>query len=142
MSDDRRFDPRFDPAFQPGYEGPLSEATPPVVSPQPVIGSPPRARQAAASLLAPTATPIEDDPAPRRANPFLIALAVVAVLLIGGGGYLLSRIREFTLDSGSITGIDYMTLQALVYAAPLAVALGVATGIGVLFIYAVRWGRR
>lgn len=139
MSDDARFDPRFDPAFQPGYEGPLTPARPA------------RTRPAAA---APEALPVivetppvpdtveVDEPQAHRPNPFLIALGAVAVLLLGGGLYLVSRLRDLFADTQSTSDFDYVTLQVLMYAAPLLLVLGLATGIGVLFVFATRWGRR
>jgi hypothetical protein len=139
MSDDARFDPRFDPAFQPGYEGPLTPARPA------------RSRPAAS---VPEALPIVDAPAPvfadepdderpqRRLNPFLLALGAVAVLLLGGGLYLVSRLRDLFADTQSTSDFDYVTLQVLMYAAPLLLVLGLATGIGVLFVFASRWERR
>ena len=139
MSDHGRFDPRFDPAFQPGYEGPLTPARPA------------RTRPAAS---APEALPVivdappvqevvdDDEPQQRRPNPFLIALGAVTVLLLGGGLYLVSRLRDLFADTQSTSDFDYVTLQVLMYAAPLLLVLGLATGIGVLFVFATRWGRR
>jgi hypothetical protein len=137
MSDDARFDPRFDPAFQPGYDGPIAEALPAKARPAatvpealPVVQSP---RQAEPE--------VEDDPAPRRANPFLIAIGVAAIVFIGGGLYLVSRLRDLFSDTQSTSAIDYTTLQVLMYAAPLVLVLGLATGVGLLFLLAVRRDR-
>jgi hypothetical protein len=80
----------------------------------------------------------EDAEEPRRTfNPFLLALLIVAVALIVTGFYIFQTVRELFLS----TEVDYVTAQAVVYAAPLIVVLGVATAIGVLFVYAVRWKR-
>ena len=139
MSDDARFDPRFDPAFQPGYEGPLSSA-------KPAAKSRPAASVPEALVVVPTPVPdepvAEDEPVSRRTNPFLIALGAVAILLLGGGLYVVSRLRDLFADTQSTSDFDYVTLQVLMYAAPLVLVLGLATGIGVLFLLAARWGRR
>lgn len=139
MSDDARFDPRFDPAFQPGYEGPLTPARPARTRPAasapealPVIVDAPPVQEAVG----------DDEPQQRRPNPFLIALGAVTVLLLGGGLYLVSRLRDLFADTQSTSDFDYVTLQVLMYAAPLLLVLGLATGIGVLFVFATRWGRR
>lgn len=162
MSDGTRFDPRFDPAFQPGYEGPLVPAavpTPRGASGTDRIGTPPASRTAVRPAeptpvertpagRAPVEPapgedpPFEDDPAPRRPNPFLIALGAVAVLLVGGGLYLVSSVRDQFADSPAAAQVDYVTLQVLMYAAPLLVVLGLAVGAGILFVLAARWYRR
>lgn len=138
MSDDARFDPRFDPAFQPGYTGPLATSKP---APKPVIGDPPQplAERAAAAVFE---REPDDESAPRRTNPFLIALGALALLFLGGGLYLVSRLRDLFADTQSTSDFDYVTLQVLMYAAPLILVLGLATGVGVLFLLASRWDRR
>ena len=157
MSDDARFDPRFDPAFQPGYTGPIATSKPvqkPVIGdpPQPLAAPSPAPSAAQGTAPASGATAFfassrlaedeYDEPAPRRANPFLIVLGAVALVLVGGGLYLVSRLRDLFDDTQSGSNFDYVTLQVLMYAAPMVIALGLATGIGVLFIFATRWGRR
>jgi hypothetical protein len=82
-----------------------------------------------------------DDDAPARANPFLIVLVVLSVALVGGGLYLVVKMRDLFADTQSSTDFDFVTLQVLIGLAPIAIGLGVATAIGVLFVYAVRWGR-
>jgi hypothetical protein len=151
MSDHGRFDPRFDPAFQPGYEGPV--AVPTRSSAPARVGSPPHVLPAVPDAPAPApASPASlpssadseptEEPLPRRANPFLIALGAVAVLLLGGGLYLVSSLREQFAGDPASSDFDYVTQQVLMYAAPLLLVLGLATGIGVLFLLASRWDRR
>jgi len=165
MSDDAKdFDPRFDPAFQRGYDGPttVAPARSPLVPQQreSLISKPPVARTEipaapVAQQVSPT-TPVSsqqghilvepsdeviDEPETRRFNPFLVALLAVAVLLVGGGLYLTSRLGEFYANTQSSASYDYITLQVMTIAAPMLIVLGIATGVGVLFIYAVRWGR-
>jgi hypothetical protein len=135
---DARFDPRFDPAFQPGYTGPIAEVRPPARPAS--VASDPVAIERSVTALVETAA--DDDPELRRLNPFLLALGAVAIVLVGGGLYLVSRLRDLFADVQASSNVDYVTLQVLISAAPLLVALGVATGIGVLFVLATRWDRR
>jgi hypothetical protein len=147
MSDDRSgFDPRFDPAFQRGYDGPTM--VPPTVearTPAPARGivEPEREQHREPEPAIPAAAPIEDEALEeeqgRRLNPFLVALGVVSIVLIIGGIYLISRVDALFTEVSS--DVSYATIQALVNGPPIAIALGIATGIGVLFIYAVRWKR-
>jgi len=160
MSDDAsKIDPRFDPAFQRGFDGPV-DAVPParreslLPSPaRPVTTAPTAAaRGAVAASAVSSAAPdaprelveptTELDPAPRRPNPFLVALLVIAAALIVGGFYLVARLNElFTRSQNTGNWGDYIAVQVLTIAAPVLGILGVATAIGVVFIYAVRWGR-
>ena len=151
MSDDRDFDPRFNPAFQRGYEGVAETPAPAARS---TITPSPSSRP-----VTPPAARVEPEPfallsrdieeyaeagvaAPAIRNPFIIVLAVVAVVLTGGGLLLFSRLGALFADTQSSTGYDYVTFQVLVIAAPLLVCLGLATGVGLLFLFAVRWSRR
>ncbi len=137
MSNDRSsFDPRFDPAFQRGFDGEvesiLTERVEMVV--EPVLAPP--------AVSDPQLIEIsEPDARGRRINPYLIALGAVSVVLIAGGLYLVSRLREFFDSSQTTSDFDFVILQVLLYAAPLIVVLGVATAIGIVFLAAVRWGR-
>lgn len=152
-ADDHRFDPRFDPAFQRGYSG-AAPSAPPAVSPAPakrMIDSPPRTPPAPHRMVDAEPAPrgvlghdeAEDfDEAPaRRINPFLIALGAIAALLVGGGAYLASRVSDLFASTQGQSGFDFVTVQVFIVAAPILVGLGLATGVGVLFVYAVRWGR-
>lgn len=139
MSDDRGIDPRFDAAFQRGYQG-ATDAPPPASRPAaPAIGLPPVVAAPVAPRPEPQPVPEADEP--RRRNPFLIVLAVLSLLLIGGGLYVTVRLRDLFADTQSSTQVDFVTLQLLVAAAPIAIGLGVATALGILFLLAVRWGR-
>jgi len=138
MSDDPRFDPRFDPAFQPGYDGPIIAAKPIMQPPATAAPPTPVAEQPRRSVL--TTTAVDEEPEPRRLNPFIIALAAIALLLAGGGVYLVARMRDLFADT-SDPSFDFVTMQVLMGLAPLVLVLGVATGIGVLFLLARRWDR-
>lgn len=155
MSDDR-FDPRFDPAFQRGYDGPAPAAarkmaisSPPASAPvvdrqrQPDREVVERQRQTEREVVGFEELDEYEDESdlPRRANPFLIALGAVSLVLVGGGLYLISRVRDLFADTQASSDFDFVTLQVLMQAAPIIVGLGLATAIGILFIFAVRWGR-
>lgn len=76
-------------------------------------------------------------------NPFLVALAAVAVLLVAVGGWVFSQARAGFDDTANIQSQgDFLSLQAMIAAGPSIMLLGVATGIGVLFMFAARWRRR
>ncbi|MBC7589500.1 MAG: hypothetical protein H7226_00465, partial [Salinibacterium sp.] len=62
--------------------------------------------------------------------------------LVGGGLFLTSRLREFYLNTQQGSDFDFATGQVLIYGAALVIMLGIATAIGVLFVFAVRWRRR
>ncbi len=132
------FDPRFDAAFQPGFDGtaaPAAKVAKRTLAPAEAALEKARAEE-------PEAGAAESAPSATRPNPFLIALAVISVALIAGGlGSIQSLRSTFTSENISTT-IDYMTLQTIIFAGPLAVALGIATGIGVLFIYAISYKNR
>lgn len=166
MSDDRNFDPRFDPAFQRGYDGvvdarpratvtesvaPAPAATP-AAAVAPATASDPVAQAAVVQGAVPqgstaqASTVVEEipgeDPLPRRVNPFLIVLALISIVLIGAGFYLVARIPDLYANSQDSVNFDFVTLQVLIAAAPLSIALGLATAIGLLFVLALGWGKR
>jgi hypothetical protein len=151
MNDESRsdIDPRFDPAFQRGFDprmagiergsrplaaAPVSTRPPvsptvPVSSPTPVI---PVAEEAADSSL---------DSHPGR-NPFLLSLAVVAVILVALGVWLFVQSgAQFNSRQVRSQG-DYMSLDATIHLAPFISLLGVATAIGVVFVFAGKWRSR
>lgn len=134
MTDDRGYDPRYDPAFQRGWGGPEPDAPP-----RPAPADPERI----VVIAEPAADPVAEAAEERRGglNPFLIALAALAVLLIVAGVWMASRVSEGYAAQGPSTQVDYAILQILAIASPVTALLGVATGIGVLFVFAVRWGR-
>ena len=142
MSDDARFDPRFDPAFQPGYAGPIASEQPaarPVQAPA-VTAAPPTALPNASAPVPESMT--DETAADGRVNPFIVALGVVSLVLVLSGFALISLLQQmFEASQGSQTNFDYATFQALVYGAPFLMVLGIATAIGILFIFAVRWWR-
>lgn len=78
-----------------------------------------------------------------RRNPFLIALAVVGLGLIGGAVYVIREtVRIYTSAAGGQTQEDYVILQLSSTITPLGLTLGLATLIGVVFVFATEWQRR
>jgi hypothetical protein len=169
---DSDFDPRFDPAFQRGFESAsgastgastgrraahgdnrtvptrVAEARPVEArsggyAPTPPIGPPPTVETAAAARVDSELTDAaaEDEQTPRP-NPFLIALGAIAVVLVAAGVWGIQAAREPFLGTDVASNVDYVGLQILQLIAPVAVALGVATGIGILFVFAVGWQKR
>ena len=143
MSDDSRFDPRFDPAFQPGYTGPIAHERP--GRQRPAASAP-----EALPVVAVAAHPVRDESLVLqdsqeelggRPNPFLIALGVTAILLVGGGLLLVSLLRDLAAGAQS-SEFDWITVQAATFGAPMLVVLGLAAGVGLLFLFAAGWDRR
>jgi hypothetical protein len=146
-----KFDPRFNPAFQRGYQGkaelkaqpqrPEQSATPGSSVPAPAVAPQQhRVDPAAAERLFGHEPRFEDAAEAgerNKFNPFLLGLLVIAAALIVVGLFVFQSTREIFLDSE----VDFMTVQAVIYAVPIAISLGIATVIGVLFVYAVRWNR-
>jgi hypothetical protein len=136
------FDPRFDPAFQPGFDKPVASA--PRTAPAPASSSPAQvaldsARREAEKAV-PDATAVEESG--RRANPFLIALGILSVVLIAGGLGISQWIRAQFAQTDIRVDVDFFTLDSLKIASPLAIALGIAIAAGVLFVYAINWQKR
>lgn len=146
MSNDAKdtFDPRFDPAFQPGFDGAV------VAAPAARKSRDVSPAQAALEQRSETAERVvtsspDDEEATehrRRPNPFLLALAAVSLALIAGGLGAAQSVRALFDTENISVELDYISLEMIKFAAPLAVALGVAIGAGVLFVYALDWKKR
>jgi hypothetical protein len=144
MSDDTNagLDPRFDPAFQRGFDPsiPIEESTPdPAGTLAPVVAAP------APSIDAETGGDTAVDPEPDASlsrNPFLLFLGIISIALIAVGIWLFVRSGGAFNSKGVRTQGDYLSLDATIHAAPFIAMLGVATAIGILFVFAVRWQRR
>ena len=159
------FDPRFDPAFQRGFASdaatptapqrsrPARAATPPLpeaasgpapAQPSSVVGPAGASPSPAplASSVAGAADAAADVEPETRPNPFLIALGVLSVALIAAGLWGVQTARAPFLGTNVATDVDFVGLQILQVLAPMAIALGAATAIGILFVYAVGWQRR
>jgi hypothetical protein len=155
------FDPRFDPAFQRGFDGTAAADAPnvarrdarratPVRPPEPIAG-PAQPRASAPTVGQPPRGTDSVDPGraddaalePRpRTNPFLIALGVVSVALVAAGVWGIQAARAPFLATDTASNVDFVGLQILQFLSPVAIALGVATAIGILFVYATDWQRR
>ena len=133
-----KFDPRFDPAFQPGF------AEAPVTVKKTRSSNPAKAALESARTEAEVA-PVDEaetDAVTRpKANPFLVALTAISIALIAGGLGTSQWIRSLFQDEDIRLDLDFFSLDTLKIAAPLAVALGIAIGAGVLFVYAIRWNK-
>ena len=79
---------------------------------------------------------------PAHKNPFLIALGVLSVALVAVGVWGVQLARQPFLETNLATNIDFVGLQILQMLAPVAIGLGVATAIGILFVLAVGWQKR
>jgi hypothetical protein len=132
MSDGTRFDPRFDPAFQRGWDGPAPEpardTARAVVEPERIV------------VTAEREPELDDADDARRINPFLIALAAISVALVVAGLWMASLVSSGFNEQGPTSQVDWALLQILMIASPVCALLGVATGVGILFVFAVRWG--
>lgn len=162
---DPDFDPRFDPAFQRGFADGAEQSTrqgaarsavgrtqPQSRYAEPVAG--PRAPAGTTTAAppvpgAPITTPVSgpaDDAADadreRRPNPFLIALGALSVVLVAAGMWGVQTARAPFLGTNVATDVDFVGLQILQVLAPMSIALGAATAIGVLFVFAVDWQKR
>jgi hypothetical protein len=151
-TDSSRFDPRFDAAFQPGYDGPLAAAASAVagagLAAGPNASVPTSApveplRDAAASEHRQPEVPRDaqsESPASpdelRRRNPYLVALAVLGVVLVGIGVAVIAQARS--LFDSNRADLDYVTIQLMLVSGPVAIALGVAIGASFLVILSLR----
>lgn len=152
----KQLDPRFDPAFQRGFDGapPQPQRTTGYLRSNPVpVSTPARVVEVAQE---PRSVAVIDDEgtdeladdaaeefAPRSGrNPFLIALAAISLILIIGGLWAVQFMRSKFLTPDISTDVDYVTMQTAITGAPIAIALGIAIGVGVMFVYAISWQRR
>jgi hypothetical protein len=141
------FDPRFDPAFQRGFDGEGLRApgrpvdAPPAAPPIALPPTPAGAGESVPSSLQAADAAADDDRQPRR-NPFLIALAVVSVALVVAGVWIIQIARAPFDGTNAAANVDFVFLQILGGLAPAAIALGVATAIGIVFVLAVDWQKR
>lgn len=162
--DDESIDPRFDPAFQRGFEGTVG-VTPrraplgtPSVLPAQAPPTPPAQVQPAARAVvssyavrpgapeaivdaAPEPAVAPDDEPQRRFNPFLVALAVIGVVLIVIG-LVGAQFANGVYASDTLTSsISYATVLLVISGSAVSAGLGLATLIGIVFVYALRYRR-
>ena len=134
-----------------GRQAPMAGGTsvaPPVAVPARVVpppavgavGEPP-----SALIIAPLEQEVEPEAAPdvpTGRNPFLLALGIIAVVLVGAGIWLFARSGAAFNSREVRSQGDYMSLDATIHTAPFIALLGAATAIGVLFVFASRWRKR
>jgi uncharacterized membrane protein YidH (DUF202 family) len=114
---------------------------------QPVSAPASQSGPGAEPLIAPgaarTGTERSTEAAPSLRNPFIVALCVIAIALLVAGIAIFARTSQAFNDPGNVRSQgDYESLSTTLAAAPMLVLLGVATAIGVLFVFAVRWRSR
>ena len=145
------FDPRFDPAFQPGFDGGVDavptarksrESTPAQAALDRRSETVERVPAAPSPAPSPTAEAEDEPEHRRRPNPFLLVLIAISIALIAGGLSAAQSVRALFDTENISVELDYISLEMVKVAAPLAVALGVAIGAGVLFVYAIDWKKR
>ncbi len=159
MADDEgfRMDPRYDAAFQRGYSGPVrtvARSEPAlrrsgISSPAPVHAPPPAAPELgpAAAPQAPPVVPPQPVTAPVEQqtsrdvsrNPFYLAVAALAVLLIVGGAVWLDQGFSAISENRTTTSAAYYAVVVMSFGAPLAIGIGVAIMAGLLFVLARTW---
>lgn len=84
----------------------------------------------------------DDEIAPRGGNPFLIILAMIGVLLILASVALLMNMDQIMQQANQNNPQPNYNLMLVVQlGTPMLITLGLATLIGVLFVFAVRWKR-
>jgi uncharacterized membrane protein YidH (DUF202 family) len=98
---------------------------------------------------APLVTTVQDadEPEPlaessQARNPFLVVLAIIAIVLVGVGIWLFIQSGDAFNSREVRSQGDYMTIYATILMAPYISLLGVATAIGVLFLFAAKWRGR
>ena len=72
-------------------------------------------------------------------NPFYLAAAALAVLLIVGGAVWLNQGFAAIADDRTSTTVGYYAAMAMSFGAPLTIGIGVAIIAGLLFVLARGW---
>jgi len=164
-----RVDPRYDPAFQRGYEGDvrMGQRGESALRRTAVVSSAPVRAAAAATPVAPVPATTSDlpvdppvpagepaaaaaheptlmaEPASARdatRNPFYLAAAALAVLLIVGGAVWLNQGFAAIADDRTSTTVGYYAAMAMSFGAPLFIGIGIL--IILLFVLARGWRPR
>ena len=170
MAEQPEFDPRYDPAFQRGFSGQVSTGSRSAAARRraasyaggahPAREIPPAGETESRALAddrvdpAGTATPpasgasavVQRPEAALRApwtNPFAIAAAVLGVVVLCGGIWIVQEsLRVFGDPNSFRTELDYWSAQSGIFAGPIGIALGIAILAGVLLHCAAYWARR
>jgi hypothetical protein len=99
----------------------------------------------AASRLSSAPDPVVAEPASARdatRNPFYLAAAALAVLLIVGGAVWLNQGFAAIADDRTSTTVGYYAAMAMSFGAPLVIGIGVLIIAGLLFVLARGWRPR
>lgn len=109
----------------------------------PARTAPPATPSADAATSAPPAPAVVVGAAPRLrlVSGWTITIAVIAVVLILGGGFVVNGFLEGELSDGGSGQSLYVVLFGM-FAAPLAIGIGVLALLGLLFLGAVQSRRR
>jgi hypothetical protein len=170
--DTDRIDPRYDAAFQRGYAGEalapgpapmrrVAPVVPPAAEPArtvpsaaptriepvpPALSDSPEAGAAASSGSAPATVsrPVADHASAwdTTRNPFYLAAAALAVLLVVAGAVWLDQGFAAIADKRWATDVGYYAAMTMSFGAPLLIAIGVAILGALLFVLARAWRPR
>jgi hypothetical protein len=156
-------DPTGDSIGDPAVRARLAESAPPAVpnasrirvAPAPGVPAPHSAAEPVApgsvsgevtveplTQLGTDADPVPTPDTQAGRNPFLLALGIIAVVLVGAGIWLFVRSGAAFNSREVRSQGDYMSLDATIHTAPFIALLGAVTAIGLLFVFALRWRRR
>lgn len=150
------FDPRYDPAYQRGFAtAPPSVGRSPLVEPVETTPAEPRSVERPPSVEpvettfaapAPPANPFELDlppaPAPLRGNPWVVALWVVSAVMVVAGITLQWQAQQFFIDGVGSDATGYALQSLYSSIGPWFTLVGLAAGVGVMFLHAMRWRAR
>ena len=167
--DGAAIDPRYDPAFQRGFDGevatgprgqstlrrtaavnpaPARLAVQPVEPVDPADADDPPALSSRQSAPEPAAPPAESAPVaattPRELlrNPFTIALAALAVLLILVGAiWAYEGFATIVKNGGTRNEVEFWAAQTMSFGAPLAIVVGLAVAAVLLVLFGRSWQR-
>jgi hypothetical protein len=168
--DGAAIDPRYDPAFQRGFDGevatgPRGQSTlrrtaavnpaPARMAPHPVeqddpaqVDEPVKPSSVQPAPAAAAVAPVDAAPAavatPRELlrNPFIIALAALAVLLILVGAiWAYEGFATIVKNGGTRNEVEFWAAQTMSFGAPLAIVVGLAVAAVLLVLFGRSWQR-
>lgn len=168
--DGAAIDPRYDPAFQRGFDGevatgPRGQSTlrrTAAVNPAPARMAAQPVEQVEAAEVDEAAKPSSLQPAPEPAvgampepapaaattprelmrNPFTIALAALAVLLILVGAiWAYEGFATIVKNGGTRNEVEFWAAQTMSFGAPLAIVVGLAVVAVLLVLFGRSWQR-
>ncbi|GAB3039743.1 hypothetical protein GCM10027052_20200 [Parafrigoribacterium mesophilum] len=162
MPEQQRFDPRFNPAFQRGFDVSAEQArrasATPSLTPEDVMYGrsarpdftappppPPSADGTPAAAMDVRVAVLPQEPRDDRHNPFVWALWVLGVVLIGGSIGVMAGPMRILFSGNNSVASDPGALalaQFLYVACPALITVGLATVSGLLFWHAAAWKAR